>query len=131
MILGLRTDNPTAEVLLIGDKGQQLADYSWLADRELSTTLHSKIHEQLNSLRADWKDLTGIIFYEGPGSFTGLRIGATLVNTLATELSIPAVQSSGQDWLKAGLGKLAEADSSNNMVTPNYGRPARITKPRK
>lgn len=35
------------------------------------------------------KDLTGIEVYPGPGSFTGLRVGITIANTLGYLLKIP------------------------------------------
>lgn len=35
------------------------------------------------------QDLTGIEVITGPGSFTGLRVGVSIANTLATYLQIP------------------------------------------
>jgi tRNA threonylcarbamoyladenosine biosynthesis protein TsaB len=35
------------------------------------------------------QDINAIMFNEGPGSFTGLRVGAAIANTLGTYLKIP------------------------------------------
>lgn len=74
------------------------------------------IHEKLKENHSDWHDLTEIEFMSGPGSFTGLRIGATIVNTLSHELNVP---------LKDHRGKL------HKQIIPDYGRGANISKPRK
>jgi len=129
MILTIRTDNPETEIgLFINEKK---IDYlKWRSDRELSNQLHCKIAEMLESQKSGWHDITGIIFFEGPGSFTGLRIGASLVNSLASELDIPVVQSSGKEWIEIGVEKISKGTLTRAIV-PNYGRPPRITKPTK
>ena len=84
--------------------------------RDLSLHLLGFIHEQLISSQKDWQDLTELHFFTGPGSFTGLRIGATVINTLSNELGIPIYDQDGQ---------------SLKIVLPKYGRPANISKPKK
>ena len=63
-----------------------------------------------------WQDITEIEFMSGPGSFTGLRIGASIVNTLAHELNIPLYDHHG---------------TKHKQIIPDYGRPANISKPQK
>lgn len=75
---------------------------------DMAEKLLQFIHEKLQKNNKTWQDITEIEFNKGPGSFTGLRIGATIVNTLIHELNL-----------------------DQPLVVPNYGRPANITKPKK
>lgn len=129
MQLFFRTDNDEAELGLLKDftLTQHL---KWRAGRNLSKDIHKNIKEVLSKEGINWNDIEGIILYEGPGSFTGLRIGAAVANALANELDIPISQASGNDWIKSGAQKL-KAQSKARFVVPNYGREPHITKPRK
>ena len=74
------------------------------------------VHEKLTENKADWKDLTELHYFTGPGSFTGLRIGACVINALADQLNIPIYDQNGK---------------KHEIVMPEYGREANISKPRK
>lgn len=129
IILSIKTDQKTAEVGLFDSK-EQLDYIKWQAHLELSATIHKKIEETLQSQKLSWDDIEGIVFYEGPGSFTGLRIGASVANALASSCDIPVVQTSGDDWINDGVKQLSK-NSTNRAVIPEYGSPVRTTKPRK
>ena len=90
--------------------------YEWPSGHNLAEQLLQFIHDCLEDQQKTWQNLTEITFMSGPGSFTGLRIGASVVNTLAHELNIP---------LKDHHGKL------HPIIIPDYGRGANITAPRK
>jgi tRNA threonylcarbamoyladenosine biosynthesis protein TsaB len=90
--------------------------YEWDAGREMAEGLLKFIHDKLLENNADWKDISEIVYFSGPGSFTGLRIGAAVVNALASDLKIP---------LKDQNGEL------HDVIMPNYGKPANITPPKK
>lgn len=129
IVLSVRTDKPIAEIGLY--KGQKrLAYISWEGHRQLSVTIHERVEKLLKDSRLNQKDIKGLVFYAGPGSFTGLRIGASVVNALANGLDIPVVSTKDEDWIERGLKKLV---SGKNEKTAGifYGRPARVTKPRK
>ena len=129
IILTIRTDNPEAEIGLFVGK-TKLAYEKWEAHRQLSETIHKKIRDMLAKLEKDWESLEGVVCFKGPGSFTGLRIGATVANTLARELDIPIIGIGGDNWIYAGLEKLSRG-KTDNIVTPNYGRDPHITVPKK
>ncbi len=129
MILALRTDKPEAELYLY-NKEVLIDTITWHAHRELSDTLLLKIDELLDKNSTSKQELTGIIVYQGPGSFTGLRIGISVANTLCYSLNIPIVGEAEERWLQKGLKSIVDAKSSK-VVIPEYGSEATITKPRK
>lgn len=130
MILALRTDSVTATLATLSPAGQILQRKEWEAGRQLSVQLPSAIDAIIESSNSEYSGLTGIIVYEGPGSFTGLRIGITIVNTIAHELNIPIVGSTGEDWLRDGVEKIKTAQPGS-IVMPMYGGEANITKAKK
>lgn len=129
LILTLRTDKPEAEIGLYKD-GQKLAYETWEAHRQLAETLHSKIKILLASKRLTIQDLEGITVFQGPGSFTGLRIGLSVANALAYGLSLPVVTAQDQAWIEDGLAKLASG-ADEQPVVPEYGAPVHVTVPKK
>lgn len=128
MILGIKTDQPEATICLFNGKNTEV--YSWQAHRQLSDTIHLKIQGLLNKNSIDYINLTGLVVFEGPGSFTGLRIGITVANTLAYSLNIPIVGTNGEDWFKTGLDMLKNGNNSK-IIQPKYGAPVHITQPKK
>lgn len=129
-ILTIRTDKPEAEVGVYDLNGQQMAYKQWHAHKELSATIFTKIEAVLAESNVSQESVSGVIIFKGPGSFTGLRIGATIANTMSYALDIPVVGSSGDDWIKAGLERLDHGEN-DKIVIPEYGGEANITKPRK
>lgn len=106
------------------------SDFNWQADRKLAHDLLKQIHDFLTLYGADWDKLTGLGVYSGPGSFTGLRIGITVMNTLAESLNIPIVGLSGDDWRNDAVNRLKNSEN-DQVVLPNYGADAKITTPKK
>ena len=108
----LYLDTSTPETILkLNDQ-----EYRYTFDRALAEKLLDFIHKKLAANNATWQDLTEITFMSGPGSFTGLRIGASIVNTLAHELNIPLYTHKGKKV---------------KIIVPDYGRGANISSPRK
>lgn len=131
LILTLRTDKPEAEVGLYDDRGSQVSYQVWYAHRQLSVTLLGVIRDELKKCGATIDDLAGIVVFRGPGSFTGLRIGITVVNTLAHEMHVPIVGVAGErQWLERGLSRLG-AGEDDRLVMPEYGAEAHITQQKK
>jgi tRNA threonylcarbamoyladenosine biosynthesis protein TsaB len=129
MILTLRTDKPEAEVGLFDESGEQIGYEIWQAHRELSETILSKIENLLTANNLQKEDLSGLVFYKGPGSFTGLRIGASVANAFAYSLTIPSVAETGENWVDEGINKLKNGESQ--MLIPEYGAPPHITQQKK
>lgn len=128
MILLLDTSTPVCKISLVGDGWRH--DDEWRAERELADGLLSYIEEQLHARKGGWADITGIGVYKGPGSFTGLRIGMSVLNTLAHTQQVPIVGTTREDWQNRALERLTGGED-DKIVLPFYGREANITKPRK
>ncbi len=124
-VLVIRTDKPDAEIGLF-ENGRQLDYETWKAHMQLSMTIHSKIRDLLARNDKVWQSIDGVVCFSGPGSFTGLRIGATVANTIGVTLKIPVVGSSGQNWVQDGLSRLKTAET-DSLVIPLYGRGPHIT----
>jgi tRNA threonylcarbamoyladenosine biosynthesis protein TsaB len=129
LILTIRTDKPEAEIGLY-ENDKQLAYETWLADRQLSITIHKKIEGLLKSQKKNWQSIEGLVCFKGPGSFTGLRLGLTVGNALAQGLSVTIVSTKDSNWTKKGIKRLL-AGEDEKVVLPTYGSPIHITKPRK
>ena len=128
IILTIRTDKPEAELGLFADD-KKLAYETWEAHRQLAETIHTKINELLTEQGRTLFNLEGIVCFQGPGSFTGLRIGLTVGNALSYGLQIPIVAAKGDDWIQAGLTRLEKGDN-DHLALPEYGAPVHITQPR-
>lgn len=129
LILTLRTDKPEAEIGLYDDH-RQISYELWEAHRQLAETIHLKIRATLSSNGLTPNQLQGIVVYQGPGSFTGLRIGLTVANATANGYDIPVAGAIGEDWLKESIDKLLNG-VNENVVMPEYGALPHITAPRK
>lgn len=110
MKLYLDTSTPVC-ILRLDDK-----EYRWESGRDLAEDLHAFLRDKLAENGKTWNDISEIVFMSGPGSFTGLRIGASVVNALAHELNIPLLDHHGKRL---------------PVILPDYGRPANITPPKK
>lgn len=128
MILLLDTSTPVCKLTLIDDTNRY--DDEWQADRQLAKGLLGYLQQQLHKNGKTFRDITGLGAFVGPGSFTGLRIGLTVLNTIASSENIPIVGGSGKDWQAYVIGKLGR-DENDQIVLPVYGSEAHITKPRK
>lgn len=128
LILTIRTDKPEAEVGLFVDD-MRLAYTAWPAHRELAETIQQRIEHLLERHQKSLSNLQGLVVYQGPGSFTGLRIGLTVANALAYSLHIPIVASGGDEWTQVGIKRLAAGDN-DTLALPEYGAPLHITPPR-
>lgn len=130
MILAIKTATGVAELRLLEENGQTAAEADWPADRNLADGLLDHIAAMVKKEGLVFSDLTGLVVFKGPGSFTGLRIGITVMNTLSYALGIPIVGTDTNDWQKKGLRLLRQGDN-HRLVMPEYGAEARITPPRR
>lgn len=128
MILLLDTSTPICKLTMIG--GDWRYHNEWQADRGLAKGLLGYLQTQLQANDKTWQDIAAIGAFLGPGSFTGLRIGLTVLNTIADSQALPIVGATGEDWQGTVLARL-NAGENDRIALPFYGSEAHITKPRK
>lgn len=78
---------------------------------EMSEKTLLLIEEMFNSVDLQFKDIDKIILVNGPGSFTGTRIGVTIAKTMAWTLKIPITTISS-------LFAMAISTESENFKVP-------------
>ena len=110
--------------------GDERWAYEWEAGRTLARDMLAYLRDRLAEHGVAFADITGIGVFRGPGSYTGLRIGLTVLNTLAAAQHIPIVGATGNDWRDSVEQRLAN-NENDEVVLPEYGGDAHVTQPRK
>lgn len=126
MILALRTDKSQTEIYLLDQNGKIQQQKIWNSGRELARDLPGEIDDLLGG---DYDQLTGVVAFKGPGSFTGLRIGLNVANAISYAQNIPVVAINGDDWLQNGVAKLNDGQN-DKIALPEYGAKPHITPPK-
>ena len=129
LIVTIKTDQVLAEVGLFEDR-VKLGYQTWEAHRTLTDTIHVQIKKLLDAAQKDWQNIQGVVVFKGPGSFTGLRIGFAVANTLAYINKAPIVSSEGDAWLTYGLKSILDG-KDEHIALPEYGAGVHITTPKK
>lgn len=124
MILGIRTDSPV--LVLIGLDAEGLRQETHELHRAMASEILAKVTGFVGHEGGGTAKIKGVIVYEGPGSFTGLRIGITVANTIAYANKCPVVGATGDDWFNKGKRKL-EQGVDPGIVFPAYGSEAHVT----
>lgn len=101
MLLSMDTSTAALTIALLdGDK--VLKEHHEQAERNHSIRLVPAIQEMVASLGLTMKDVKAIAAGQGPGSYTGVRIGVTVAKTLAWTLDIPLLGVSSLEALAYG-----------------------------
>ena len=111
LVLGVDTCGPSGTVALarVGAGGIELLGQTELAGKTYSATLVSAVEGLLTGHGVKLADIGAIVVVNGPGSFTGIRVGVSAVKGLAEPGEIPVVAVSRLAVLaaKAGVGSSA------------------------
>ena len=81
-------------------------------ERDLSSLALFKIEEMLKNNNMDLNDIEKIIVVNGPGSFTGVRIGLTIAKSISWAKKIPIIQISSLEAMALS------SDSKYNYTVP-------------
>ncbi|MGB0065066.1 MAG: tRNA (adenosine(37)-N6)-threonylcarbamoyltransferase complex dimerization subunit type 1 TsaB [Terracidiphilus sp.] len=111
LLIAIDTCGPSGSVALgrIPGRDLEILGQTELAGRSYSATLISAIAELLSSAGFELGDVDGIIVVNGPGSFTGVRVGVSAAKGLAQGAEIPVVALSRLEVLarKSGVPSAA------------------------
>ncbi len=130
MIILLDTSTPVCQ-LVISDDGGRRHKFSQSLDRQMARFILKFIEDNLASLGSNIRQISGIGIMKGPGSFTGLRIGVAVANTIADSLAVPIVgEADLLNWQDKALNRLFSGEN-DKIVLPFYDRPANVTQPKK
>lgn len=98
-------DTSTKQLSVALSDGQQiLAEASYVTSLNHATKLMPLLERMMQEVNWLPQDLTRIVIADGPGSYTGLRIGATTAKTLAYTLGIDLVPVSTLELMAASAG---------------------------
>lgn len=98
--LAIDTSNQTMALAVVENQ-QALGQIQTMVNKNHSISLMPAIEMLMKSVQLKPADLNQIVVAQGPGSYTGLRIGVTTAKTLAATLSIPLVGVSSLKTLAA------------------------------
>ncbi|WP_295613311.1 tRNA (adenosine(37)-N6)-threonylcarbamoyltransferase complex dimerization subunit type 1 TsaB [Chamaesiphon sp. GL140_3_metabinner_50] len=107
--LALHTSSP-ALGLAIGSNAEDVRCQTWDLGRDTSNYLHPYLRDFLRP--CTWQDLDWIAVANGPGGFTGTRLGVVTARTLGQQLDIPVFAISSLAaiaWQSAQVGSVAES----------------------
>jgi tRNA threonylcarbamoyladenosine biosynthesis protein TsaB len=111
LLLGIDTCGPSGSVALgrLGGSAVEILGQIELEGRSYSSTLVAAVGDLLASSSVELRNLAAIVAVNGPGSFTGVRVGLSAVKGLAEPAQIPVVAVSRLEVLaaKTGLGSSA------------------------
>lgn len=100
-LLAMDTSTASMSVAILED-GRLLKEINSHAERNHSIYLLPHVQEALNELGFTARELDGIVVGQGPGSYTGVRIGVTVAKTMAWTLKLPVVGVSSLEAIAAG-----------------------------
>ncbi len=106
LLLAIDTCGPSGSVALGRIPGRDLEIFGQteLAGRTYSATLISAVADLLHSAGLELRNLDGIVVVNGPGSFTGVRVGVSAAKGLAQGAEIPVVAISRLEVLSRKSG---------------------------
>lgn len=103
-IVAIDTSTKQLSVAL-SDGTQIIAEASYVTSLNHATKLMPLLERLMQEANWSPKELTRIVVADGPGSYTGLRIGATTAKTLAYTLGIELVAVSTLELMATSTGR--------------------------
>ncbi len=100
-ILHIHTALETA-IICLSDGEKMLGERTNPSQRDHAAFLHVGIRELLRDAGMNMTDLEAVQVVDGPGSYTGLRVGMAAAKGLCYALSIPLITCNTLVWMASG-----------------------------
>lgn len=100
-ILGINTATNNTEVALV-ERERVIFNKAWRSNYDEASKVLPAL---LDALKKGKKTPEKIFVVQGPGSFTGLRIGITMANTLAFALGVPLTTCNTFEYLEKKMSE--------------------------
>ena len=110
MILVIDTSSSYVTVSIINNN-TIVHEFKKKIDNDIASKIMSIINMELTESNIDIKEIEKIFVVNGPGSFTGVRIGVTIAKTIAWALNIKVVPLSS-------LELMATTNSNKEFIVP-------------
>jgi tRNA threonylcarbamoyl adenosine modification protein YeaZ len=105
MILSIDTSTAKNGIAMYSTgKNKISCQKQWIGQKQAEELLE-EIDKLLKAKSYKLKDIEAIGIYRGPGSYTGLRVGMTIANTLGWALNIPVIEIDNFTKKRAGEEK--------------------------
>ncbi|MBD2234449.1 tRNA (adenosine(37)-N6)-threonylcarbamoyltransferase complex dimerization subunit type 1 TsaB [Phormidium tenue] len=117
--LAIHTSGPDLGLALSNFDGET-RHQTWPLGRDLSTQLHRILMEFIAPY--SWTDCSFLAVAQGPGGFTGTRIGVVTARTLAQQLKIPLFGVSSLAAAAQQAIDKSPAESSSNVAVEMQAR---------
>lgn len=114
VILSLETSSKYCSVAIHNNENL-LAEAEVHQNQAHGSKLAVLIEEVKRSSNIDWKDLQAVAVSSGPGSYTGLRIGAATAKGLCYSLKIPLISIGTLDLMAYQMSRSVE---NNKLLCP-------------
>lgn len=101
LTLGINTAGSVTSIALLRDD-KLVAENSWQSNKDEAERLMPALADMCEKAGAEFSQIEKVIVISGPGSFTGLRVGVTVANTIAylNECDLYAVDTFEYWWAK-------------------------------
>ena len=114
------TTDKKCEVVFSNDANIDRIKWRWRKDT--GTELLKNIDKLLKKRRKKLESIKAILVNQGPGSYTGTRVGITIANTLGWSLNIPVIGYSGKDFRRF-VSQVSRKLSKNKLPKNHFPTP--------
>lgn len=115
MILSIDTSTTVCSVALHNLEGTLVSFYELHVEHSHSSYLNKMIENLLENTGLTFKDLKAVAISEGPGSYTGLRIGTASAKGFCYTLDIPLIAVS---TLQSMAKEVSQYNTSSALLCP-------------